>query len=318
MHTCMCTHRHTCTCAHSYTCTHTHMHERVHTCTHLPTLPYPHTDMHNHSHTRVRTHPSTCSHMHTHMHACMPPHMHTHSHARTHPRTRACAHTLPALRARLPQAPRPRRPGGVAESRPCPVARRFKLLSQEEGEYFNVPVPPEAGECDDDLRQKFEVSGRPSARPRSWRGVRRGPSVCCPQKTPYPPGPRAGIPPREASPSSLGAQTRPPPGARSGPRWRDGGSDGRGGQGGGQVGAEPARPAGGAVWQVAVTVQVTLKSPKDGGRDLGFQRWLRPDFTQTPPLQWGRDNPVSVCTGGASPVRRTRLFRTASAAGRRV
>lgn len=104
----------------------------------------------------------------------------------------------------------PRGPGGVGESRPCPVARRFKLLSQEEGEYFNVPVPPEAGECDDDLRQKFEVSGRPSARPRSWRGVRRGPSVCCPQKTPYPPGPRAGIPPREASPSSLGAQTRPP------------------------------------------------------------------------------------------------------------
>lgn len=244
-------------------------------------------------------------HTHSHTHAC--------PHTCTHPRTRACAHTLPALCARLPQAPpRPRRPGGVAESRPCPVARRFKLLSQEEGEYFNVPVPPEAGECDDDLRQKFEVSGRPSARPRSRRGVRRGPSVCCPQKTPYPPGPRAGIPPREASPSSLGAQTRPPPGARSGPRWRDGGSDGRGGQGGGQVGAEPARPAGGAVWQV------TLKSPKDGGRDLGLQRWLRPDPTQSPPLQWGRDNPVSVCTGGASPVCRTRLFRTASAAGRRV
>lgn len=122
--------------------------------------------------------------------------------------------------------------------------------------------------------------------------------MCCPPKTAYPPGPRAGVPPREASPSSLGAQTRPP-GARSGPRWPDGGSDGRDGQGGGQVGAEPARPAGGAVWQVAVTVQVTLKSPKDGGRDLGLQRWLRPDPTQTPPLRWGRDNPVSVRTGGA-------------------
>lgn len=282
------------------------------TLAHTYTLSHTHTDMHNHSHTHVCTHSSTCSRMHTHMHACacLCTHTHTHAcpHTCTHTHTRA--HTLAHARAHTPcprcvpvsprPPPRPRRPGGVAESRPCPVARRFKLLSQEEGEYFNVPVPPEAGECDDDLRQKFEVSGRPSARPRSWRGVRRGPSVCCPQKTPYPPGPRAGIPPREASPSSLGAQTRPP-GARSGPRWRDGGSDGRGGQGGGQVGAEPARPAGGAVWQVAVTVQVTLKSPKDGGRDLGLQRWLRPDPTQTPHRQWGRDNPVSVCTRGAGP-----------------
>lgn len=285
-------------------------------CTLAHTYPLSHT----HTRTCITTHTRACAHIQVRAHTC------THTCTRAH--TLAPSHTLAHARAHTPcprcvpvsprPPPRPRGPGGVAESRPCPVARRFKLLSQEEGEYFNVPVPPEAGECDDDLRQKFEVSGRPSARPRSWRGVRRGPSVCCPQKTPYPPGPRAGIPPREASPSSLGAQTRPPPGARSGPRWRDGGSDGRGGQGGGQVGAEPARPAGGAVWQVAVTVQVTLKSPKDGGRDRGLQRWLRPDPTQTPPLQWGRDNPVSVCTRGASPVRRTRLFRTASAAGRRV
>lgn len=34
---------------------------------------------------------------------------------------------------------------------------RFKLLGQEEGEYFSVPVPPDGEEGNEELRQKFEV-----------------------------------------------------------------------------------------------------------------------------------------------------------------
>lgn len=41
---------------------------------------------------------------------------------------------------------------------------RFKLLSQEEGEYFNVPVPPEGEEGNEELRQKFEVCVRAPVR----------------------------------------------------------------------------------------------------------------------------------------------------------
>ncbi len=34
---------------------------------------------------------------------------------------------------------------------------RFKCLGQEEGEYFNVPVPPDGEEGNEELWQKFEV-----------------------------------------------------------------------------------------------------------------------------------------------------------------
>uniref|UniRef100_A0A4W4GJB9 Protein kinase C n=1 Tax=Electrophorus electricus TaxID=8005 RepID=A0A4W4GJB9_ELEEL len=59
---------------------------------------------------------------------------------------------------------------GISELQKQGVSGWYKLLGQEEGEYFNVPVHPDGEEGNEELRQKFEVSTQSLLRARIGPG----------------------------------------------------------------------------------------------------------------------------------------------------